>query len=70
MTDATRRAITALPFALLATGAAAAHQQMIAQEEEEMTPYTQSDLEEDWEFKILRSIWGSFGNPQFFQDHW
>ena len=28
-----------------------------------MTPYTPSDLAEGWEFKILRSATGGFGNP-------
>ncbi|HLH88676.1 MAG TPA: hypothetical protein VKX28_09470 [Xanthobacteraceae bacterium] len=28
-----------------------------------MTPYTPSDVAEGWEFKILRSATGGFGNP-------
>jgi hypothetical protein len=35
---------------------------MQEQEEEEMTPY--QDLGGDWEFKILRSVTGAFGNPK------
>src|SRR5262249_11887368 len=33
------------------------------QEEEEMTTYQPQDLSGDWEFKILRSLIGSFGTP-------
>lgn len=33
-------------------------------EEEEMTPYTSSDLKEDWEFKIMRSATGEFKKPE------
>jgi hypothetical protein len=32
------------------------------QEEEGMTPYSTKDLEEGWEFKIVRSSFGAFGN--------
>jgi hypothetical protein len=34
------------------------------QEEEEMTKYRQNDLENDWEFKIVRSATGAFKKPQ------
>jgi hypothetical protein len=37
------------------------------QEEEEMTPYSQEDLSKGWEFKIVRSMTGSFRSPQAFQ---
>jgi hypothetical protein len=33
------------------------------QEEEEMTKYSQSDLEGGWEFKIVRSTFGAFRKP-------
>jgi hypothetical protein len=29
-----------------------------------MTPYTPNDLAEGWEFKIVRSSFGAFGNPK------
>lgn len=29
-----------------------------------MTPYQPQDLSGDWEFKFLRSVTGSFGNPR------
>ena len=32
-----------------------------------MTTYTPSDLAEGWEFKILRSATGGFGNPERLQ---
>jgi hypothetical protein len=50
----------------MATGAAgAAEQQRQARaEEEEMTPYAQQDLTEDWEFKILRSVSSGFRRPE------
>jgi hypothetical protein len=44
--------------------AAAAAAEMQRQEEEEMTSYTPKDLAEDWEFKILRSNFGTFRNPE------
>ena len=49
-----------------AAGAAAQAEQLRRQqeEEEEMTPYSQNDLAEDWEFKILRSQYGLFGYPE------
>lgn len=37
------------------------------EEEEEMTPYTAEELENNWEFKIVRSGIGEFGNPKTFQ---
>jgi hypothetical protein len=47
-----------------AAAAAAAAAEMQRQEEEEMTPYGTKDLAEDWEFKILRSNFGTFRNPE------
>ena len=44
--------------------AAAAAAEMQRQEEEEMATYTPKDLAEDWEFKILRSNFGTFRNPE------
>lgn len=37
------------------------------QEEEEMTRYSQEELENDWEFKIVRSASGAFKNPEVLQ---
>jgi len=50
------------------TGAvvAAHHQQMMA-EEERMTTYTSEELEEDWEFKIVRSNSAAFGKREVLQ---
>jgi hypothetical protein len=36
---------------------------LVRQEEEEMSAYSQRDLAEDWEFKILRSTTGVFRDP-------
>jgi hypothetical protein len=44
--------------------AAAAAAEMQRHEEEERTFYTPKDLAEDWEFKILRSNFGTFRNPE------
>ena len=33
------------------------------QEEEEMTRYTEEEIKESWEFKIVRSNTGAFSNP-------
>src|SRR5260221_10607903 len=50
-----------------AAGAAAAarEQQRMREEEEELTPYSQNDLAQDWEFKIVRSALASFRKPTF-----
>jgi hypothetical protein len=47
--------------------AAAAAAEMKRQEEEEMTPYTAKDLAEGWEFKIIRSNFGTFRKPEKLQ---
>jgi hypothetical protein len=46
----------------LHAGTTAAQQaaKRLRQEEEEMTPYTDQELAEDWEFKIVRSTTGAF----------
>jgi hypothetical protein len=36
----------------------------LAEEEEDMTQYTQDDLDNDWEFKIVRSESGAFRKPE------
>jgi hypothetical protein len=45
-----------------AAAAAAAAAERARQEEEEMTPYSEKDLAEGWEFKILRSNMRAFRN--------
>jgi hypothetical protein len=48
--------------------AQAAEQNRIREEEEElMTGYTPSDLNDPWEFKIVRSHTNAFGKPEVFQ---
>lgn len=48
-----------------AAAAAAAEARRRMQEEEElMTPYTEQELHDDWEFKIVRANTGAFGNPE------
>src|SRR5512146_1662287 len=47
------------------SGTAAAAQRRKMQEEEEMTAYSPEDMQK-YEFKIVRSSWGIFGNPQKF----
>ena len=44
--------------------AAAAAAEMQRQEEEEMTPYTEKDLAEGWEFKILGPTSAAFRKPE------
>jgi hypothetical protein len=48
---------------------AALHEQLKkqAEEEEKMTRYTREDLEQDWEFKIVRSTFGAFRKPRVLQ---
>ncbi len=45
---------------------AAHHQQMMA-EEERMATYTSEELEEDWEFKIVRANSAAFRKPEALQ---
>lgn len=48
--------------------AAAAKRRREQEEEESLTAYTQTDLEEGWEFKILRSATNTFGKPEHLRD--
>jgi len=49
-----------------AAAAAAAHKRRMDEEEEALTTYNQNDMD-GWEFKILRSSTGRFGNYQTVQ---
>ena len=55
------------------SGAHAAHiaaeqrKRRMQEEEERMTPYTNTDLSEQWEFKIVRSITNDFKKPGIFR---
>ena len=48
---------------IVAASAAAAEAQRRADEEEGMTTYNPDDLQNDWEFKIVRSNSGAFRKP-------
>jgi len=48
----------------VAAAAAQRQQMMLAEEEEDMTRYTQDDLGNDWEFKIVRSDSAAFRKPE------
>jgi hypothetical protein len=50
-----------------AGAAAAAAIAEMRREEEEMTKYTDADLQGDWEFKIVRSNTAAFKNPEALQ---
>jgi hypothetical protein len=47
-----------------AAAAAARRRRMMLAEEEDMARYTQDDLSNDWEFKIVRSESGAFRKPE------
>ena len=49
---------------VIAAAAAKKRRQMLRAEEENMTQYTQDDLRDDWEFKIIRSDTGAFRKPE------
>lgn len=51
----------------MSTGGAAAEAARQRQEEEEMTKYSDADLQDDWEFKILRSNLAGFKKPEVLQ---
>ena len=53
--------------ALIAVHAANEQRRKIEQEEEEMTKYTSEDLDQNWEFKIVRSTYTAFRKPGIFQ---
>jgi hypothetical protein len=48
--------------------AAAARRRRLEEEEHDLTSYEPRDLNEDWEFKILRSMTGAFKNAQKMRD--
>lgn len=50
--------------AVLAAAAAARRRRMMLAEEEDMARYTQDDLNNDWEFKIVRSESAAFRKPE------
>lgn len=47
-----------------AAAAAAKKRREQQEEEEQLTTYTPEELREEWEFKIVRSAFGAFGNAQ------
>jgi hypothetical protein len=61
-------AFTTTTITTTATIAAQRAAQQRMAEEEEMTAYSAGELSEGWEFKILRSHWGSFGVPERLQE--
>ncbi len=50
----------------IAIHAANEQRRKIEQEEEEMTKYTSEDLDQDWEFKIVRGYYPVFRKPEVF----
>ena len=50
-----------------AAAAAAERARRMREEEEEMTPYSDRDIAEGWEFKIMRSNTASFRKPELFR---
>jgi len=51
---------------MIAAAAANQARQQLLQEEEELTHYSERDLSEDWEFKIVRSGTSAFRKPDEF----
>lgn len=47
--------------------AAERRRRQMQEEEERMTPYTQSEINEEWEFKIVRSVTEEFKKPDVFR---
>ena len=47
-----------------AVAAAAEAARLMREEEEEMTPYSERDMAEGWEFKILRASTSAFRKPE------
>lgn len=55
------------PHGAIIAAHAAEKQRQANFKEEEMTNYSTDELQQDWEFKIVRSESGAFRNPQTFQ---
>jgi hypothetical protein len=53
-----------MAFGGAVAAAAAKRRRMMLAEEEDMARYTQEDLSNDWEFKIVRSESGAFRKPE------
>jgi hypothetical protein len=53
-----------MAYGAAAAAAARRRRMMLAEEEEDMARYTQEDLSDDWEFKIVRSESGAFRKPE------
>ena len=53
-----------IPAVVAANAAAARRRRMLQAEEEQMTQYTQDELANDWEFKIVRSETAAFRKPK------
>lgn len=51
---------------IIAGAAAQQARERLFREEEELTHYSDRDLSEDWEFKIVRSATGAFRKPEEF----
>ena len=51
-----------------AAAAAKRRRMMLAEEEEDMARYTQDDLSNNWEFKIVRSESGAFRKPEVLRE--
>jgi hypothetical protein len=54
-------------MAAAAAAAAAAAKRQMEEEEEQMTPYTREEIENDWEFKIVRAQASPFSKPATFR---
>jgi hypothetical protein len=59
--------MTYFPHGAIAAAQAAERKKQAEFEEEEMTHYTTDDLQQGWEFKIVRSGSGIFRRPQVLQ---
>src|SRR5262249_47007976 len=65
--DSTGDLTMSMPAVCAAGAAAAAAAELRRQEEEEMTPYSDKDLAEGWEFKIVTASMGAFRKPDQFR---
>lgn len=54
-----------IPFLFIALAEQQRVQKQQHEEEQDRTPYTEEDLMENWEFKIIRSARGRFDDPAF-----
>lgn len=56
-----------MSYTVIAAAAAARQKRLMEEEEEQLTPYSHEELDDNWEFKIVRASTDLFADPQSLQ---